>query len=245
MSENSLSKRPLPAWLLRWRERGWRITGSIGWSTLALLGPQLLFVPLYPLLLAALPVSENTQNAIIQALLELVSAGFIFGLLTLYGRKWIDLGLTKWPTWQHGLKALGGFLVYFFISIIILVVSSQLFQYDQDQVQELGYTDLAGLEKIVAFAALVILTPIAEELIFRGFMFTGLRRRLPFWATALIVSGLFGLVHGQWNVGLDVFALSLVSCYLRETTQNLWPSILLHMLKNGVAFCLLYIYTIQ
>ena len=89
---------------------------------------------------------------------------------------------------------------------------------------------------------LVFLTPFAEELVFRGFMLTGFRRRLPFWAAAILVSALFGLVHGQWNVGLDVFIMSMVACYLVKTSQSLWPAIFLHMYKNAIAFYLIYLY---
>ena len=57
----------------------------------------------------------------------------------------------------------------------------------------------------------------------------------------LLVSVLFGLVHMQWNVGINVFAMSVVMCALREITGTIYAGILLHMLKNGVAFYLLYV----
>ena len=57
----------------------------------------------------------------------------------------------------------------------------------------------------------------------------------------LIVSALFGFLHLQWNVGINVFCLSLVLCVLREITGTIHSGILLHMLKNGFAFYLLYV----
>jgi membrane protease YdiL (CAAX protease family) len=60
-------------------------------------------------------------------------------------------------------------------------------------------------------------------------------------ASSLLVSLLFGVVHLQWNVGVNVFALSIVLCSLREITGTIYAGILLHMLKNGVAFWLLYV----
>jgi membrane protease YdiL (CAAX protease family) len=51
----------------------------------------------------------------------------------------------------------------------------------------------------------------------------------------------FGAVHGQWNVAIDVFSLSLIMCGLREITGNIWAGALLHMLKNGLAFYILFI----
>jgi membrane protease YdiL (CAAX protease family) len=40
---------------------------------------------------------------------------------------------------------------------------------------------------------------------------------------------------------LDTFTLSLVLCYLRQKTDSLWPGIMLHALKNGLAFMSLFL----
>ena len=51
-------------------------------------------------------------------------------------------------------------------------------------------------------------------------------------------------MHGQWNVGINVFAMSIVLCVMREITGSIYSGILLHMLKNMLAFYLLYIATL-
>ena len=55
-----------------------------------------------------------------------------------------------------------------------------------------------------------------------------------------LVSLLFGVVHLQWNVGVNVFAMSVVLCGLREITGTIYSGIVLHILKNGIAFYILY-----
>ena len=57
----------------------------------------------------------------------------------------------------------------------------------------------------------------------------------------LLVSALFGAVHLQWNVGVNVFSVSVVLCILRELTGTIYSGIIVHMIKNGVAFFLVYI----
>ena len=59
--------------------------------------------------------------------------------------------------------------------------------------------------------------------------------------SALFVSSVFGLVHGQWNVALDTFVLSMVMIALYEKTNNLWASVLLHGIKNFIAFMALFV----
>ena len=104
---------------------------------------------------------------------------------------------------------------------------------------------------LLTFVSLVVLPPLAEETVFRGFVYTGIRRRFPFLLSAVITSVLFAIPHLQfgegapllWVAALDTFVLSLVLCYVRERTNSLWPGILIHALKNGIAFVALFLIT--
>ena len=154
-----------------------------------------------------------------------------------------DVGLEKLPTWIDLLLAPAGFLVYIFLSAMLILLATQFFTFfDADQVQDTGFNQLGqGYEYLLAFVTLVIIAPVAEEILFRGYLFGKLMKHMPIWVAILITSALFGLAHGAWNVGIDVFALSIVLCLLRLTSKSLWPAILLHMMKNGLAFYLLFI----
>ena len=106
-----------------------------------------------------------------------------------------------------------------------------------------------GFDRILAFLTLVVIAPIAEEIIFRGWLYGKLREKLngrlsEMWGiilSAFITSLLVGLVHLQWNVGVNVFALSIVLCAMREITGTIYAGMLTHMLKNGLAFYLIYV----
>ena len=105
---------------------------------------------------------------------------------------------------------------------------------------------LLGWERIFAFALFVIVAPFAEEAIMRGFLFGKLRQsKMPFWPAAIVVSLLFAVAHGQWNVGVDTFILSMVACWLREVTKTIWPGVVIHMIKNFVAFMVLFVWIIR
>ncbi len=137
-----------------------------------------------------------------------------------------------------------GYGAYLVLTVALGVLVQALWRdFNAGQLQESGFQHLSGsFEFAAAFLALVIIAPLAEELLFRGYLFGKLRESAGFWLSALLTSALFGAVHLQWNVGLDVFALSLVLCYLREKTGVLWGCIGLHMLKNSIAFLLLFVY---
>jgi membrane protease YdiL (CAAX protease family) len=136
-----------------------------------------------------------------------------------------------------------GMFVYFVLTTIVLAIATQALTFvDYSQTQETGFAEIATRpEYILAFLSLVVVAPFAEEILFRGYLLGKLRKYAPLWLAILITSVLFAVVHFQWNVGIDVFVLSIVLCLLRVYTGSLWASILLHMIKNGVAFYFLFI----
>lgn len=147
--------------------------------------------------------------------------------------------------------ALAGFALYFIGYVIVLsVITHVVPALNINQKQELGFQDTSGqLNLALTFISLVVLPPLVEETVFRGFVFSGLKNKLPVVYAALLTSVLFASAHLQfgsgqpllWVAALDTFTLSLVLCYLRQKTGGLWAGVLLHALKNGIAFVSLFL----
>lgn len=135
---------------------------------------------------------------------------------------------------------------------VLLLAATALFPgLNADQEQQLGFNpgqDQVAL--LLTFLCLVILPPLVEELTMRGFLFTGLLGHFKFVPVALITSVMFAVAHLQfdndapllWVAAIDTFVLSLILCYLRYKTGSLWAGIILHALKNGVAFMSLFVF---
>jgi len=162
------------------------------------------------------------------------------------------LGLTRPRFLTDPLIAVGGFVLYFVLYIVLAAVVTTLVpSIDLDQRQDVGFQAANGLLPLaVVFLSLVVLPPIAEEILLRGFLFGSLRARISFVWAAIWTSIIFAIAHLQggeqgapllWIAAIDTFVLSLVLCYLREKTGRLWAPIGLHMLKNGVAYVALFI----
>lgn len=152
------------------------------------------------------------------------------------------LGVIDLPTILDILLSLLAFFLYIIVSGFILDLFKNFPWFQVNQAQDVGFSHyLIGLDRIFAFISLVILAPIFEELIFRGWLYGKIRKKISLIPAILIVSILFGFMHGQWNVGVNVFVLSLFLCGLREFTGTIYASILLHMIKNGLAFYFMYV----
>lgn len=85
-----------------------------------------------------------------------------------------------------------------------------------------------------------IAAPLVEELIFRGVMYHGLRqapiatnRKLCVGICAVIVSGVFGWIHGNILQALYCFIFSLVLIWLVEATGSIWGAVVAHMGFNS------------
>ena len=160
-----------------------------------------------------------------------------------YGLTKSDIGLRRLPRWSDIGVALLAFISYMILANGFISVVHAIFpNINLNETQNIGFSNLSSsLEYYLAFITLVILAPLAEELLFRGYVLGSLRKYFRPWSSALIVSIIFALAHGSISVGLDVFVLSLVLSALKFSTGSLWAGILVHMLKNLIAFYLLFI----
>jgi membrane protease YdiL (CAAX protease family) len=122
-----------------------------------------------------------------------------------------------------------------------------------EQSQELGFNPVGTVELILTFISLVILPPLVEELLMRGYLYTSLKKKLSKIAAALVTSVIFAAAHLQfgsgapllWVAAIDTFVLSLFLVSLREKTGGLWASMTLHATKNLIAFMSLFIFHIS
>lgn len=192
--------------------------------------------------------SANTTvlNATLMAVVYTLSVVIVVGVPWLVKKRRTtrkELGIQELPVWLDLLWAPVGYVVYAFLAVLAIWAATMFLPFvDIDQVQDTGFALIGErFEYVLAFIALVIIAPIAEEILFRGYLLQKLRRRAPLWIAILITSLTFAIVHFAWNVGIDVFVLSIVLCILRVVTGNLWASIFLHMLKNGIAYYFLFI----
>jgi membrane protease YdiL (CAAX protease family) len=161
-----------------------------------------------------------------------------------------SIGLRR-PNWTDPLYSLAALPVYIFLFALVLLIATRFAPgLDVNQAQDLGFNDTYNpLQLFFIAIALVVLPPISEEIIFRGMLYSSLKKGMPIILAAIFTSLLFASGHllesGDSSLlyiaGIDTFVLSLVLIYLREKTGGLWASIGLHAIKNGIAFVSLFL----
>ena len=92
-----------------------------------------------------------------------------------------------------------------------------------------------GVPWTIALA--VVAAPVVEEIIFRGWVYQGLRQTLTPLRATLLSSVLFTIVHPGLSAPC-VFLLAMVNAILLERTGRLWPCMLVHAGYNAVIVAL-------
>lgn len=88
------------------------------------------------------------------------------------------------------------------------------------------------------FVAYGFVTPLCEELIFRGLMFKRLRENMGFHVALLGSAMLFGIFHGNIIQSLYAFAMGILFAYLYEMYGTLKAPVLAHMITNIIMVAL-------
>jgi CAAX protease family protein len=92
----------------------------------------------------------------------------------------------------------------------------------------------SGGWRVVGYATALIAAPVCEEILFRGFLFQGLRRRFDFWPAALITSVAFAMAHFDLLRMPGTFVGGLLLATVFERRRNLVSSIAAHFVVNGL-----------
>ena len=92
--------------------------------------------------------------------------------------------------------------------------------------------ELADLPLPLAIVLFAIIPPICEELAYRGFVLTGLRRSLNGWAAVLISALAFGFAHGFLQQSISASVLGVILGWLALRTGSIWPCLLFHATHN-------------
>lgn len=85
-------------------------------------------------------------------------------------------------------------------------------------------------ERLVCFA---LAPALAEELLFRGLLFRGLKQYMPVWGAIFLSSIAFAAIHGNIPQGVATFFLGSFFATVCHRTASLWPCVTMHAINNA------------
>ncbi len=200
-------------------------------------------------------LSSETTNAI------LMVVGYLFcGVCTIalivyrIGRRrivWELLGLK----WRRVATCVGQGIAGFGVVVALLAIAlSVLGQFGIEKIVPLApqapvdmFLETRSLLTFAIYLLLVgILAPVVEELIFRGFVYAGLRRIMTVPAAALTSALIFAAAHIAVPVGglLAITLIGVVLAYLYERSGTLLAPMITHAMYNSFVLLLLAAYAL-
>jgi membrane protease YdiL (CAAX protease family) len=97
--------------------------------------------------------------------------------------------------------------------------------------------DIGGLSPVLTAAVVLViavLTPLWEEVLFRGAILDGLSRRFRPVPAVILSAALFAAVHLVLVGFAYLFMLGVMLAWLRRFHRNIWAPVLLHAANNAL-----------
>lgn len=175
--------------------------------------------------------------------------GYLFAFLIIWyiavklrGADWQTLGFRSFNFWGGLGLAIAAFFIARVITAIYTVIAQQLgLEPSQDLARELPRafgTGTAGF--ILAIIVVAVIAPVVEELFFRGFLYTALRKRWGIVAAVILSSVIFSFFHFNVFNFIPIVIIGVALAYLYEITGSLGPPIMLHALNNLLSVIVVY-----
>lgn len=166
-------------------------------------------------------------------------------ILRLRRQPWTSVAMTRDRLTDNLLlgvatAAIAGLMILGFMMALTVVFPDLRRQMERNAEQ---ISDMLPMLSIPAFLALAVVVGVWEELAFRGFMMTRLRRLTGRWSLAIIISTvIFTALHAAEQTPAALIAVSLLSITFSAVTiwrRSLVPAIVAHILWNFVQFMII------
>ena len=97
------------------------------------------------------------------------------------------------------------------------------------------YLNLSGFHFLWTLVLMIVIGPLTEELVYRGYVFRLLQQKTTTTTAAVTSSLIFAAVHGmQTGWLMNHFLLGLFCCYAYSKSNSVWSSVLTHIGNNAL-----------
>ncbi len=152
------------------------------------------------------------------------------------------LGLRARRALTHIGTGLSGYAAFVTLLIIIATIIAWLLGGSMPMAQtteEMIGSAQTPAEVAIYFVLVCILAPVFEELIFRGYVYAGLRRIMSARAAILLGAAAFAAVHLNGEAFLVIGLIGAMLCYLYERSRSLLPGMIAHGVHNGLVLAIM------
>jgi uncharacterized protein len=222
-------------------QMNWRKKDPWGWREFILLmllefivvigGIKLLVQPMYAELFKDDLYAGTLTGLTIAIILML---GIYFIALRPKRLSWKEVGVKAYSLKDWKLIGLDS-AVLLIGAVIIVVLTSFIGNTWENSKTEAMQQNVTFFTVLTAFISAAVISPIYEEIFYRGFLYRWLRTRVGLTRALLLSSLIFTIIHiPTYNVMPVNFFSGILFALAYERTGSIWPSVLIHGLTNGI-----------
>ncbi|MGG0706405.1 CPBP family intramembrane glutamic endopeptidase [Bacillus paramobilis] len=157
-----------------------------------------------------------------------------------YKLSWKDIGIRK-LSWRDFLWTVVALIFLIIVSIAVLMIMEKMGISFENNKTETVQNDKSIYAFCIAVIGAAVISPIYEEVLYRGVFYTFFRDRYGIWGGVLISSIIFTVVHIPTYNTLPVNFLSgVVFAWLYEKTNSILSAMIAHALFNFIAVLLTF-----
>jgi membrane protease YdiL (CAAX protease family) len=165
-------------------------------------------------------------------------AAALYSVLKVHGATLAAVGLKKGHVaGDLGWGIVGGLVVFFFDIAFVLLLRALGWGLFGSVFERAANATVSGWEVVVLVIGAVVLAPIAEEIFFRGYLYSSVRNRYGIQVSLLITATLFAFAHLDMSF-MPRFVFGYVAGLAYEYRRNLTAPIVAHALANGILVAL-------
>ncbi len=187
------------------------------------------------------PMQVSVSTIIASGVIYLGIVGFLLAALSVRKVAYWNLWGLRWPGWKSGLRTVGiGFLAILPIVAVMQWIAASLAGQGKESQPLLDFWMASEnpMHRLLIIAMAVVVAPLAEETIFRGYLY-GVAKKYVGRVWALVaVSLLFAAIHMHLPAFAGLFVLAVALTIIYEFTGALWAPMLMHALFNATSLIL-------
>ncbi len=155
-----------------------------------------------------------------------------------YNLSWRAVGFNSFQTSYW--KSIITWTVFLIGTSLIIVILMELLGGTSENTKTQSLQSNMGiLSFLIAFVSAAVISPIYEEIFYRGFLYRWFRVKLGVPAGILLSSSVFMLVHIPTYNTLPVnFLTGVIFSWTYEKTGSIYPGMIIHGVFNGIAVVL-------
>lgn len=178
----------------------------------------------------------GTLNGSIMAIIFTFALYFV--VLKPKGQSWKAVGVQSFPLREWKLIAVWTIILIVFSIVLVIAMSFLGIGTENSKTASLQ-SQMNLLNFAIGFVSAAIISPIYEEIFYRGFLYRFFSSRYGVLSGMMISSIIFTVVHIPTFNTLPVnFASGLIFSWVYQKTGSVIPSILIHGIFNGIAVIL-------